>query len=199
MASQVEIVNMALAKLGQPAITSLDENNTAARTMSTIYDIERKALLRQYRWGFAIARAQLAALTDDPAFGYDYQYQLPTDCLQLIRVYNQQDDPNYADYNTNPQRQYVIEGRKILINEEAPIYIIYVSDFEETGDFDPAFVKMFATALALEACERITQSNTKKQTLMADLQESKLLAVRSNAIQLPSEAVADTSWTTARL
>ena len=197
--SKVDIVNMALVKLGQETIADLDENNPRARTMSAIYDIVRQGLLRQFRWGFSKGRAQLASLTSTPSWGYTTEFQLPTDCLQLISVENQEDDPNMNFYNTYPQSQYVVEGRKILINETGPIKIVYVKDFEEAGDFDSAFVRAFADNLAFEACELITQSNTKKESLRADFQTSISLAIRANAIERPAQMQADTSWTMMRL
>jgi len=199
MASQVDIANMALVKLGQETIVSLSDNNARARTINAIYDIVRQGLLRQFRWGFTKKRAQLASLSSTPAWGYTSEFQLPVDCLQLISIQNQEIDPNVDSYNSYPQSQYSVEDRKILINETGPIYILYVKDATDSGNFDSAFVKAFADKLAFEACELITQSNTKKESLRADFQMSISLAVRSNAIERPAQMQADTAWTLMRL
>ena len=199
MASQIDIVNMALVKLGQNTITSLTENSVAAQSMSAMYDLERKALLRQYRWSFSISRAQLAALTDTPAFQYSYQYQLPTDCLQVIRLFEGEPDPNWPDFDQFPERAYKVEGRKILTDYEAPVYLVYVSDVDESGNFDSAFVAALADRLAYVTCNRITQSTTLKKSIKDDFRTSISFAIRSNAIELPSERQADTSWSLCRL
>ena len=200
MATANDIVNFALTKLGQETVSDYTaDNNARARVMNSLYDIQRKALLRQYRWAFSKKRASLASLTTTPEFGYAYEYQLPTDCLQLILVNGDQPDPNWTRYNENPIPEYVVEGRKILSGDEGPIEIIYVSDAEEAGDFDAAFVEAFATKLAREGCMKITQSRTQKQALDEDYATSIQLAIRANAIERPSEMQADTTWVLDRL
>ena len=152
--SKVDIANRALKKLGQPLITALppSENNKAAVAINNMFEPIRNNLLRMHPWNFAIKRATLAKLSSTPAWGWSYEYGLPGDFLCLIDV---KDNIKHA-----------IESNKILTDEDGTIGIRYVYKVEDTSQFDPTFSEAFATKLALELVEDITNSNTKKQILM---------------------------------
>ena len=48
-----EIINLALTRIGESPVTSLDEGSTAARTAELLYDTSRRAILRDFDWSFA--------------------------------------------------------------------------------------------------------------------------------------------------
>jgi hypothetical protein len=189
MASEVEICNRALQKLGADPITSLTENSKRARECNRAYEPLRDALLRKHKWSFAIERAELSALSDAPAFGWDYEYQLPTDCMRLLH-----DDPGYVP-NT-PTRS--IEGRSILTDETAPLQIRYVKQVTDPNEMDPLFRETLACEIALELCEAITQSNTKKADIRQDRKETLAEAKRVNAIEKEPEESPEDYWVTVR-
>lgn len=85
MASKITICNRALSKLGADRITSLDDDNKAARAMKSAFDFVRDAELRAHVWNFSVKRAELAALASVPVWGYSYEYALPTDFLKLLK------------------------------------------------------------------------------------------------------------------
>lgn len=62
------------------------DDNAASRAIEAIYDGLLDTLLRTYRWSFAIKRAQLALLSSEPLFGYQFQYQLPSDCIRIDAI-----------------------------------------------------------------------------------------------------------------
>jgi hypothetical protein len=199
MASQVEIVNRALVKIGEARITSMDDNVHAARTASAIWDTLRDSELRARNWNFAIVRDSLAALVDTPAFGFDYQYQLPSDCLRVVQVGEYFPYVNLGDYRGSSTAMWQIEGGKILTDLGAPLKVRYVSRVETTGEWDPTFVECFACKLAVELAEALTQSNTKRELAWNEYKEALRMANRSDAIENPPEDVQDTPWIIARL
>jgi hypothetical protein len=185
MASKTAIANRALSKLGETRVSNIETDNTKpAKTIRFMYDIVRDAMLTAYPWNFAIKRAQIAADASAPAWGYNKQYTLPVDFLSLLEI------------RGNPE--YRIEGGKILTNEGAPIYIRYISRISDAALFDPLFVEAFATRMAYEACEEITQSNTKKQILMSDLEMTVKSAYANNAIQGQPQTLEADTWLLAR-
>lgn len=190
MASKVEICNRALQKLGAKRITSLtDTNSVSAKAMNLAYEPVKKALLRAHPWSFAITRAELAADASAPDWGRANAFQLPSDYLRLADDY-EEDGVNDRDWE--------IEGSKIYTDDSDPIYIRYVKDVTDPNDFDPLFAEALSTRLALETCEELTQSNSKKEGLIAD--EKKIIAEarRANAIERrPKKSVEDT-WVTCR-
>jgi len=193
MASQVGIANRALTKLGSARITSLDENSKAASTINSMYDYVLYACLRAHLWGFAKARALLPALASEPLFGYQLQYQLPSDFLRLIQI---------GDFLIYPrpttQGLYSIEGGKILTNLDAPLPIRYTKRVTDPNAYDALFVEAFACRLAAEACEAITQSATKKKAAWTEHERAIAEAIRVNAIERPSQAVLEDTWIESR-
>jgi len=199
MASQIDIVNLALLELGEATIASLTEGTSAAITMNAIYTIVRQELLRKHRWSFSRRQANLAALAAEPIWNYSHQIQLPSDCLQLIGIKGYTSDPSYTQLGVpDAYPTYQIYGRTIYINDAGPIYIDYVGDITDTTLFDSAFVTAFAMALATRAAQRITQSNSIAQVAEGKYMQAIRDAVRANAIEIPPVAIQATSYTLTR-
>jgi hypothetical protein len=62
----------------------------------------------------------------------------------------------------------------------------------------PAVPTMLACRLALELCESLSDSTTKKQDLKDDYKAAISLARRMNAIEQPPRRTPDSSWVNAR-
>jgi len=199
VAGQIEIVNRALFKLGALPLASMGDNNKQARIMSGLWDTVRRAELRRHFWSFALRRAALPALAQAPAWGYARAYQMPADCLRVAQVGEWQSSPSEADYRNMDDSPYAIEGGMLLTDLAAPLRIRYVADVSDPGAFDALFVEALAAKLAYEACEGITQANEKKNVSSADYQAAIRAASLVNAIEKPSQGIADDAWITTRL
>lgn len=199
MASTIEAANTALSKLGSATITSLTDNTKAARAISRRFDAVRRAELRRHRWTFAIVRAALPAMTTAPSWGYSLQYQLPADLLRLDQVSEFWYVTNLVDYVNGEMKFFEVEGGKILTDLPAPLNIRYSTDVVDPNKWDAAFYEMFASRLAYEICEELTQSSTKKQDLIADYKTSRSEAIAANAIERPPTMLPDDSWVFSRL
>ena len=123
--SVVQIVNNALIKIGASAILTLTENSEAARAANLIYEQIRDACIRDHVWNFAIRRVELAQNSTAPAFEFSYQYNLPSDCLRVLRM---EDMGMY----------YKIEGGKLL-TDEGTAKILYLARVEDVNLFDSLF------------------------------------------------------------
>ena len=122
-------------------ITNIDTPNTnEERICAKYYDITRQAVLQDTVWSFAIKRVDLAADSETPDFGWDYQSDdFPNDFLKLIGVYNES-GVLYLNVNNT---SYEIEGNKILTDLTAPYYIRYIADITDVNKFDRLFVMNF--------------------------------------------------------
>lgn len=198
MATKIVIINRALTKLGSERLMSETDNNSESRAIEAVYDGVLENLLRVYRWSFAIRRKQLAALKEKPEYGFQFQYQLPSDC-QRIDAISDSVRRGWHWNNILPAPLYQIEGRKILTDMEPPIYLRYGAKVDDPSQYDSAFTEAFACALAAEICETITQSSTKKQAALQDLELAIKQARQASAIERPRIQQQDTSWYTARL
>ncbi|MDE4918348.1 hypothetical protein ACUXAV_000388 [Cupriavidus metallidurans] len=199
MASQVEICNRAVTKLGAARITSITENSKPARVMNALWDTVRKAELRRRIWKFATARTTLPAVSPAPAWGYNTACQLPSDFLRLVQVNDTFAVPGLTDYRDQDDSAYVLEGSQILTIYNAPLKIRYIQDVTDAGLFDPLFVEVFASKLAYEAAEEITQSLSKKQQAGEDYKQALRDATLTGAVERAPQGFPDDSWMLIRL
>lgn len=199
MASEIQIMNMALLKLGAERIVARTDNKNAARVMDAIYEMVRDAELRRHTWRFATRRALLPALTDAPINGiFALQYQLPTDCLRVRNVGDDYPGADLSAYRTRTNAQYSIEGQMILTHFAAPLAIRYTARITDTGLFDSAFTEALACRLAASACERITNDKQSRQLVLGEYKMAIGEAIRANALEGPPEPFADDTWMTTR-
>jgi len=151
MSSVVDICNSALYKIGASRISTLTEQNKAARICNDIFAKIRDEVLRAHPWNFATKRIQLAREVDTPTFGYSYQYALPTDCLRVLGVSGD------SNLGTSVHIAHKIEGRKLLTNEET-VFIKYIFRETNTGNYEANFVEALAFRLAQELAYPMVQS-----------------------------------------
>lgn len=199
MASEVDIANRALGKLGAATIIDLNEDDPKAVAINVAFATVRQAELRRRRWRFSLERHSLPALADAPPFGFQRQFQLPAGCLRVIQIGEFDLGPNLSDYRAAPTELWSIEGRRILTNLGAPLKVRTIQDVPDTTQWDAAFVEAFAARLAYECCERITQSDSKKQLAWSDYREAIREAVRANALEVATSEATDDTWVMARL
>lgn len=199
MTSKIAIANRALTKIGEPRVVSLDDSQ-ASQEIDAMWDILRDSELRKNRWGFAITREQVAASVTAPAFGYTTAYPLPADCLRVLMLGDILPGYDPTDYrNGADSSEWVIEGRSLLTNTTGDLNLRYVRQVEDTTQWDAAFIETFACRLAIELCERITQSSEKRQQAKAEYRDALGEARRAGALELPSVPIADDSWVLVRV
>jgi hypothetical protein len=199
MASEVEIVNVALTLLGEARILSLDDDVKPAREAKAIFTSQRDKLLAAYNWSFAKTRAQLSADATAPAFEWDYAYTMPAECLRLLQVGDEYAGIDLTDYRGANTALFTIEGRKILTSLGAPLNIRYVQRITDTTMFHVCFNELLSARLAEELCEPLTQSDSKRARAIEFRKESLRDAIRANAIELPPQKLADDEWVMSRL
>ena len=189
MASQTDICNIALQKLGAGKITNISEDSRIARACNLAYTHCLEAELRAHPWRFAIQRASLAEDATAPDWGKSAAYELPSDFLRLLSPYPE-DNLNDLDYE--------IEGRKIYSDLRSPLYIRYVSRVTDTSLMDATFREVLAARMAIQMCEDITQSNAKRTTIAEDYKQGIVQARKANAIESISAQPPEDTWVTVR-
>ena len=153
--SSTDIGNLALDLLTAGTVQDIENPTDATESLlNRWYDVTRRKLLREHPWNFASKRAILAASNDDPAFGYDAQFLLPTDFIRLNSIV---DAEGYPIGN----EAYEIENGYLLYNAESgQLRIKYIWDITDVSKFDPLFVDLLAIDLAMAIAFKITSSNT---------------------------------------
>lgn len=194
----VKIVNRALSKLGDTPVTSLKDDAKTAQLADGMYELIRDGEIAAHSWNFAKSRDVLSTEMGAPAFGWKFQYQLPADCLRALEA-GHWPQAVMSDYIGGETRTFVEEGGRILTNYGPTLNLIYLRREADPAFYPAAFIEVLACRLAVELCETVTGSNSKKEMAWREYQEMVKLAKRLNAIGRPPQAVADGSWVTGRL
>ena len=163
MASVIQICNSALNQLGAGSITALTENSKNARLCNERYETVRDAVYRSHPWNCLIKRVQLAQDSDTPAWGFSYQYTLPSDCLRVLQI---------TDYDAD----YKIEGRKLLINV-SEVYLLYSAQITDVNELDVLLRETISAGIASDIAYAIT-SNLQVAKLMTEKYSLKLSEAR---------------------
>jgi hypothetical protein len=184
MASEIEIVNRALIKLGEKTILSLDDDKKSARTMKALYAPTRDYVTRNHPWNFAIKRIELARNTADPVFGYQYSYKLPSDCLRVLI----------------PNREiwvYGIEGRN-MNTDYGDAFIKYIARISDPNTFGESFQESLACKLAAEGCISLTDNDARHKA-MVQLYNLSIMEARSvNAMEAGPKWIESEEWLDSR-
>lgn len=160
MSSPAYVVNLAFDRIGERTIVSLDDPGPIVARAKAQYSHQRDLLLRAQPWRFAMARADLAALSDKPSFGWDRAFERPSNALRVMPL------TTNGEYDGLPV-EHRFEGTHILTNAKAPLKIRYVQrDVPETK-FDPLFTELLAINIALQLSYRLTN----KRSLVAELRQ----------------------------
>jgi hypothetical protein len=171
MASITDIANLALMKMGVARITDISENTPNARTISAAYPNILKQVLvdgPELGWTFARQRVEIDVSSTEPIFGYDYQYDLPADCLKITSVTS----------GETAVTDWIREGSKLLTNEVSDtIELTYIKNVTDYGSMPPYFVDLFALALAKSLCF-VIKGDVKRE---ADLVQQFELLMRNRA------------------
>ena len=197
--AETMIANRALQKLGASRVMSMGDDTKNGRACQACYEPLRDAELRAHGWKFATARAVLAELDEAPAFGFERQFEAPSDCLRLLQVGEGAVDDNLADYRGAPRPVFAYEGGRILTDLPAPLSVRYVKRVTNAGLYDPLFCEALAARMAMEMADELTDSPSKAQLAGAMYKDALRQAVRVDAIERGSESAPDASWMTGRL
>jgi hypothetical protein len=88
MATETELVNSALRKIGAQRILDIADEVPSAGIASDVLTQERDYLLRSHNWNFAITRRKLSRLSDAPPFEFEYAFTTPSDCMRIVSVHD---------------------------------------------------------------------------------------------------------------
>lgn len=198
--ADVDICNMALSHLSiSQSIQSLEppDQSVEAQVCAFWYPKMRNWLLRIAPWNFAYVNQVLAS--DATTFpGYQYAYQYPSDCLQLIAVTTQYgmrfgsqfwsnywcQSPVFGSIPKVPTKvvqSTAVPGEQAILcdlSPTSPVYAFYIQCVTNTALFDV----LFSDCLSLYVASRIGGP------LRANLQ--KVAAVASAAQMMRLQALA---------
>ena len=181
MPTKVEIVNIALARLGESPIQSLDEGTVPANMAKVFYDPARRATPRS-----------LAKLAESPV-DFRFAFALPADCLRAIRLRRE----GASDFSDPSGPRFVLHGGELLTDMESAL-LEYVSDVEDPARFDDKFVEAFSFKLASELAMPVKGSSELMANYM-NVYTTKVSQAASLSGGEQQEAFSDNPYADARL
>lgn len=170
MASEVDICNLALSRVGDTAIVvaiNPPDGSAQARHCSRFYPIARDSILEMHNWGFITRRVSLTPATVPVTTPeWLYAYSPPANYLSVLGVF----DPQASDDVVFPIAQYhnascdstgtsvitpknfVLEsdnnGNPIIYTNQENATAIVTFRVTDTSKFPPLFVEAFSWLLA---------------------------------------------------
>jgi hypothetical protein len=152
MASQLNIINLALNHIAQTPITAsqLAANSTIqTQTALRVWEFAREETLRAYNWAFAKVQVALTVTTDyDPAV-FTYAYVYPANCVAIRKINVQTGIDKAISEEFEIMYDTANEAIRIVTDVE-DAYAEYTYDLDTPSLFDSAFVTAFALRLAAE-------------------------------------------------
>jgi len=148
MASDVDICNLALSRLGDDAnIVSINppEGSPQAEHCARFYPLARDVLLQMHPWSFAVREETLAPLAQTGA-GWAYVYTQPAQALSVLAVL-----PAHSQEPTTRTKfvtQMNAYGHVIILTNEANARVRFVARVTDSTQFPPLFVDALAWLLA---------------------------------------------------
>jgi hypothetical protein len=176
--TKTDVCNLALAKIGERSITSIDNpNDKNAREAKLHYGQVRDEVLRAHLWSFALqsvvieAEATTEELTAELA-GWDHGFLLPADFLKLEKITG---DGRKLD---KFRMQRITAGRALLADAEE-LTLHYVARLDDPDEYDPLFTAALVTLLASRLARAITGSEQLEGSLLQRYEAVDLPAARS--------------------
>lgn len=148
MASEVDICNLALARLGDNAtVASIDppEGSAQAEHCARFYAVARDSLLEMHAWKFATRRVLLAKLTVE-SWDWAFAYAEPTGALKLLGVLSA--TASNEDETQPYEAESAANGAAIILTNQEDASLRFVARVTDTTKFSPLFVDALAWLLA---------------------------------------------------
>ena len=190
IATQVEIINLALGHIAQAPISATSEASIAAETAARVWDTARKEALSGHDWAFGTVVATLtpssnfATLTASGTYAGDwsYAYTYPGNCLALWKVYNESkanksisDDFRVLHDATNSQ--------KVIVSNTPSALGEYTFDLADPTFYDARFVSVLSYRLAAAMAMPLTGDPNLGITMMKIFNDMMGEAERMSALE----------------
>ncbi len=186
MASETELCNMALGRIGSKRLNDLAEDESVVAIHCNLhYEQTRDALLQSHRWRFALGRSTLSEDTITPAFEWSHQFKLPTDCLRVIGLFD-------------TKNSYSVEGDRLLTNDDEA-ELVYIKSITDPAKFLPLYTEVLVLQLAMKLVMPLSQDRALRKEIQEELTRVMSKATMVNRTELESTGRNDLDlWLEAR-
>lgn len=190
MATQVEIINLALGHIAVAPIVTTTEATVAAKAVMRVWDTSRKECLRSHDWPFGTVVTTLtlnttyATLTTSGLYAgeFIYAYDYPSNCVAMWVVYNE----NVVDKTKGDDFRVLYDptnSQRVILTDAIDALCEYTFDVTDTSFFDASFVKMFSYKIAADVCLELTGNYELANNMLNEYKFLSSEAERSSALE----------------
>ena len=191
--SSIDVINAAIRLVDGNRIASLTDGSANANIANDLYSLIRDELLVASTWRFATRLSTLAQSSDDPIFGYDNAFFLPSDWLRTVSVHDNDRGVGALDFE-----EADVDGIGVLFTSVDTVYLKYIYQLTNLNRASAGFRKALITALARDFSVPIANSNTMyenyRKKAISDLNRAKA----TDSLGSPSRQRPQGSWTASR-
>lgn len=149
MATEIDICNLALSRLGDSAtVASIDppEGSPQATHCAQFYPLARDTILDRHSWSFATTRAALAKLSTTPTSGWLYAYARPSNAVSIVSLFETGASDDFAPqaYET----ESLPDGTEVIYSNTDSAICRYKVQVTDPSKFSPLFVEALSWLLA---------------------------------------------------
>lgn len=199
MPTETELVNAALRKGGgAKRILALTDSVGSAGIANDVLESERNDLLRDGVWNFTITRVELAALATEPAFGYDLAYALPSDCLRVVSVHDNDAGTGTVPYKIESVVQTDGSYINVIATDSASCFLRYCRIVTDPNLMSAGFRQVLILRLAKIFAISLAKSNSLYTSLKAEEDVAFRRARSTDGIEDWSDPLPEGSWASSR-
>ena len=151
--TELEIWNLALDVVRETPLQSPTDQSAIARWLSRNYGHVRDVALRSYDWNFAREKHTLSVDATAPPFRWRYRYALPPHWLRLLPP------TQYGQRGAPPIPHEVVRGGWVETDWPSPLHVRLIMRVTNPGEYDPLFVELVRSSLALGIANKFTAKN----------------------------------------
>jgi hypothetical protein len=186
------LCNLALSKIGNERVQLADFDTDTGKIKDQCdlhYEPTLHELVRMHSWGCTKERVQLVDSGNTPTFGWEYEFDLPADCLRPLFLVPTEE----ATSVFKPNIDWTVEGRTVLANQE-DVWLLYIKE-PAPADMDSLFASAFYTLLASKLAVPIAGDQQLYQTILNEFMSVVMPeARRVNAFEGKESPVIDSDW-----
>ena len=196
VSSVTSIINRAADYIGSETVIDASTTNTEnAAVYERNYPFSRDVVLQLHQWNSATALSVLPKKSDNPAFGFSYQYELPSDFIRIVSLNNHGvgggSSPLTRQNSNSSQLIYRVFGKQIHTDAEAPLELLYVSNAVDVSQFDAGLADLIALRLAADMYYAITKeldggANSLEKRFSIKLEDLKTLHAQQGVYPEPN-------------
>jgi len=134
-ASDIALASNAMLLLGGSTIASFTEESAESQIAANLFEHSYRYVLAVHRWRFAVKQEKLARLTAEPEALFNYQFQLPTDIIYLIRTIDNQRYEVYEDKLYSNSTEVTIEFVYDIDSDKIPSHFAKAVEYYLASQF----------------------------------------------------------------